>query len=91
MALPRQVRHLPLLDFFSRVTPKGVVVDKEVYVIHRSTLSSSNRVRAAVPEDLDHIGLVEYFLFNFMLSEGTFDSFIVGDQFQNVTNVNFRY
>ena len=56
MALPRQVRHLPLLDFFSRVTPKGVVVDKEVYVIHRSTLSGFNHVRPAVPEDLDHIG-----------------------------------
>lgn len=67
MALPRQVRHLPLLDFFSRVTPKGVVVDKEVYVIHRSTLSSSNRVRAAVPEDLDHIGPVEYFFLYFFL------------------------
>ena len=74
MALPRQVRHLPLLDFFSRVTPKGVVVDKEVYVIHRSTLSSSNRVRAAVPEDLDHIGPVEYFYLTSTASETTLES-----------------
>ena len=59
ISFPRQVKHFPLLNFFTRVTPKVSIVDKEVYVIHRGILNGINSVRPAQIDDIELIGKID--------------------------------
>ena len=52
ITIPRQVPFLPVLNHFTRVTPKTSKTENEVYVLNRAVLTNSIKARQSKLEDV---------------------------------------
>ena len=60
ITLPRQIHYFSLLDLFTRVTPKGVNVQHEVFVLHRCVLSNKALIRPSTKDDIRDLTKIDF-------------------------------